>query len=69
MGSKCKANDPIAHYVGLGLVFGVAIGAALDEIGTGVALGLAIGAAIGTWLKKKKGQDSQPAEGDSEIDR
>ena len=69
MGSKCKANDPIAHCAGLGLVFGVAIGAALDEIGTGVALGLAIGAAIGTWLKKKKGKDGQPAEGDSEIDR
>lgn len=68
MGSKNKANDPIAHFVGLGLVFGVAMGAALDEIGTGVALGLAIGAAIGTWQKKKKGKDGQPAEGDSGID-
>lgn len=68
MGSKNKANDPIAHYAGLGLVFGVAIGAALDEIGTGVALGLAIGAGIGAWLKKKKGKDSRPAEGDSGID-
>ena len=67
MGSKHKANDPIAHYAGLGLVFGTAIGAALDEIGAGVALGLAIGAGIGTCLKKKD-RDRQPAEGDSEID-
>ena len=68
MGSKHKANDPIAHYVGLGIVFGAAIGAALDEIGTGVALGLAIGAGIGAWLKKKQDADSQSAEGDSGID-
>ena len=69
MSSKIKANDPIAHFTGLGLVFGVAIGAALDEIGTGVALGLAIGAGIGASLKKKKDTDGQPAEGESEIDR
>lgn len=69
MSNKIKANDPIAHFAGLGLVFGVAIGAALDEIGTGVALGLAIGAGIGAWSKKKKDTDSQPAEGKSEIDR
>lgn len=68
MGSKHKANDPIAHFAALGLVFGVATGAALDEIGTGVALGLAIGAGIGAWLKKKKDTDGQPAEGDSGID-
>lgn len=69
MGSKNKANGPIAHFAGLGLVFGVAIGAALDEIGTGVALGLAIGAGIGAWQEKKKDTDGQPAEGESEIDR
>lgn len=68
MGSKSKANDPIAHFAGLGLVFGVAIGAALDEIGTGVALGLAIGAGIGAWSRMKKDTDGQSAEGDSEID-
>ena len=68
MSGKHKANDPIAHYVGLGIVFGAAIGAALDEIGTGVALGLAIGAGIGTWLKTKQDTDSQPVEGDSGID-
>lgn len=68
MACKRKANDPVAHYVGLGIVFGAAIGAALDEIGTGVALGVAIGAAIGAWLKKKRDTDSRPAEGDSEID-
>ena len=68
MGSKHKATDPVAHYIGLGIVFGAAIGAALDEIGTGVALGLAIGAGIGTSLKKKQDTDGLPAEGDSEID-
>ena len=68
MGSKAKGNDPIAHFAGLGLVFGVAIGAALDEIGTGVALGLAIGAGIGAWPRKKKDTDGQPAVGDSGID-
>ena len=68
MGSKHKANDPIARYAGLGLVFGVAIGAAVDETGTGVALGLAIGAGLGAWLKKKREADGRPAEGDSGID-
>jgi len=61
MGSKHKANDPIAHYAGVGIVFGAAIGWALDAIGTGVALGLVIGAGIGTWLKRKKDTDSQTA--------
>lgn len=68
MGSKHKANDPVAHCVGLGIVFGAAIGAALDEIGTGVALGLAIGAGFGAWLKKKQDTEGRPAEGESEID-
>ncbi len=68
MGSKHKANDPIAHFAGLGLVFGVAIGAALEQIGTGVALGLAIGAGMGAWQRRKKDTDGQPAEGDSGID-
>ena len=68
MAGKRKAIDPIAHFAGLGLVLGLSIGAALDEIGTGVALGLAIGAGIGAWSKKKD-RDCRPAEGDSEIDR
>ena len=68
MGSKKKGNDPIAHFAGLGLVLGVAIGAALDEIGTGVALGLAIGAGIGAWSRMKKDTGGQSAERDSEID-
>jgi hypothetical protein len=68
MGSQHKTTDPIAHSIGLGIVFGAAMGAALDEIGTGVALGLAIGAAIGTWLKRKRDTESRPAEGDRGID-
>ena len=68
MGSKHKANDPIAHHAGLGIVFGAAIGAAWDAIGTGVALGLAIGAGIGAWLKKRRDTDRQLAEGDRAID-
>lgn len=68
MGSKHKANDPIARHAGLGLVFGVAIGAAVDETGTGVALGLAIGAGFGAWLKKTQDTEGRPAEGESEID-
>lgn len=68
MDSKHKATDPIAHSIGLGIVFGAAMGAALDEIGTGVALGLAIGAAIGTWQKKKRDTESRAEEGDRGID-
>lgn len=67
MASKHKANDPIAHYMGLGIAFGAAIGAALDQVGTGVALGLAIGAGIGSW-RKKQDTDSRPAEGNHGID-
>ena len=68
MAGKHKANDPIAHYMGLGIAFGAGIGAALDQVGTGVALGLAIGAGIGSWRKKRQGTDSQPAEGNHGID-
>ncbi len=54
MGIQEKADDPVAHYAGIGLIFGVAIGSALGDVGAGVALGLAIGAAIGASFKKKR---------------
>ena len=51
MGSKNKAIDPIAHYAGIGIVFGAAIGWALDAIGTGVGLGVCAAETVqGEWL-------------------
>ena len=34
------------YYIGIGLCFGVAFGAAFDNIGLGICLGLVFGAAI-----------------------
>ena len=45
--------------VGIGLVIGTAIGAAMDNVGLGIALGLVFGAAIGETARKK---DDSPAE-------
>ena len=42
---------------GIGLVLGVAIGAATDNIGLGVALGLVFGAALGTAGSRKEEAD------------
>ena len=40
--SKIKSE----YYIGIGLCFGVAFGAAFDNIGLGICLGLVFGAAI-----------------------
>jgi len=49
----------IEKHIGLGLVFGVAIGAALSSVNTsfvgiGLVLGMAIGSAIGTRKEKEE---------------
>ena len=53
-----KLNKSLPH-VGIGLVIGTAIGAAMDNVGLGIALGLVFGAAIGETARKK---DDSPAE-------
>tara|TARA_Y100000739_G_C20226831_1_gene292550 strand:+ start:374 stop:544 length:171 start_codon:yes stop_codon:yes gene_type:complete len=45
------SEDKQSRSIGLGLVVGIAFGAATDNIGLGVALGLAFGAGIGTAKK------------------
>lgn len=45
------------RYIGLGLVFGAAIGAALDNVAVGIGLGLAIGAFI-DFQNRNRGDDS-----------
>ena len=45
------SEDKQSRSIGLGLVVGIAFGAATDNIGLGVALGLAFGASIGTAKK------------------
>ena len=47
--------------VGLGLVIGIAIGAAMDNVGVGVALGLVFGAAIGV-ARSRQGNADLPDE-------
>jgi hypothetical protein len=48
---------PEGYYIGLGLVFGpavgVAIGTALDSIGVGIGVGVGVGIAIGSGLDAK----------------
>lgn len=48
-----KKFKPNEKYIGAGLVIGIGIGAAIDNIGLGVALGLVFGAAIGNEKLKK----------------
>lgn len=50
---KDKKKLSADYYIGLGLCFGVAFGAALDNLGLGIALGLVFGAAIQQYKKKK----------------
>ena len=45
MEEKIKKKDK-EYYIGIGLCFGVAFGAAFDNIGLGICLGLVFGAAI-----------------------
>jgi len=44
MEEKIKKKDK-EYYIGIGLCFGVAFGAAFDNIGLGICLGLVFGAA------------------------
>ena len=48
----------IAPFVGIGLVVGIAIGAAMNNVGVGVALGLVFGAAIG-FVRWQHGNDQE----------
>ena len=45
------SEDKQSKSIGLGLVVGIAFGAATDNIGLGIALGLVFGAGIGTAKK------------------
>ena len=50
IGEKEISPQPI----GIGLVIGIAIGAAIDNVGLGIALGLVFGAAIASNQDKSK---------------
>jgi len=52
---KTKKRPP--RYIGAGLVLGVGVGAALDNIAVGIAIGLAIGAALDSYHKEKRGDE------------
>ena len=41
-----KSNKSSDHYIGIGLCFGVAFGAAFNNIGLGICLGLVFGVAM-----------------------
>ena len=51
-GKEDETSSP-EYYIGLGMCFGVAFGAALDNIGLGISLGLVIGVAV-QKIKNKK---------------
>lgn len=44
----------IGIFVGVGLVFGIVLGAAFDNTGIGAAIGLILGAAFGTVFSRIK---------------
>ena len=51
---KDKGNP---KWIGLGLVLGIAIGAALGNIGLGIAFGLIIGAVVFSTVKNSSGEE------------
>jgi hypothetical protein len=50
---KDKKKLSADYYIGIGLCFGVAFGAAFDNLGLGLSMGLVFGAAIQQYKKKK----------------
>jgi len=46
-----------ASWIGIGLVIGAGVGAALNDIPLGIGLGMLIGAIISLQQKRKQGQD------------
>ena len=50
-------NLPRESYIGLGLIFGVAVGVAQNNVGLWIAVGLAIGVGVYTTAKKKDETD------------
>ena len=52
------SEDNQSKSIGLGLVIGIAFGAATDNIGLGVALGLAFGAGVGTAKKNNSSKET-----------
>jgi len=52
-----KPNLRPGYYVGIGLIMGAGIGAALDNVGVGVALGIILGAAL-DMIARKDDDDS-----------
>ena len=46
MKEEKKSKKSSDHYIGVGLCFGVAFGAAFDNIGLGICLGLVFGVAM-----------------------
>ena len=51
-----KSKKSSDYYIGIGLCFGIAFGAAFDNIGLGICLGLVFGAAM-QKLKKVRNKD------------
>ena len=52
-----KSKKSSDYYIGIGLCFGIAFGAAFDNIGLGVCFGLIFGVAM-QKLKKVQNKDS-----------
>ena len=51
---KDKGNP---MWIGMGLVLGIAIGSAFDNIGLGIAFGLIIGAVVFSTVKISSGEE------------
>ena len=46
----------LGQFIGFGLLIGIAIGVATDNVGLGIALGLIFGAGTGTVISKRGGR-------------
>ncbi|NOQ39133.1 MAG: hypothetical protein GQ562_02365 [Anaerolineales bacterium] len=51
-----------ASWIGISLVIGAGVGAALNDIPLGIGLGMLIGAIISLQQKRKQGQDKGEGE-------
>lgn len=59
MRRRNDGKDPMARNIGIGLIFGTAIGAALGNVGLGIALGLVFGAALAPVASATRKKDEK----------
>ena len=57
---KTQSGNAFPTGIALGMLLGVAIGAAIDNLALGIAIGMLLGIAVGVvWKRQAKGDDDE----------